>query len=245
MPERRFRLELERIGAVSRRLIVRAGLKKKGAESDAPAIGMASIVSDQIRELIVRGALSPGVHLGQAELAERFSVSRVPVREALKLLAAEGAVSHDPNRGFFVTALASDEAQQLYRMRHLVENELMASIEWPTPEVLNQMRARVNEMEILLRNGSFAEWVATHRAFHRSIFDLSPQKILVREVERLWALTDRYRSLLPPPSVEELGEPLMTTALAEKDRRALMRVFNADRARVEEKLLRILRDRRL
>ena len=57
--------------------------------------------------MIVRGALAPGVHLSQADLAETFGVSRFPVREALKLLAAETIVVHDLNRGFFVAALSS------------------------------------------------------------------------------------------------------------------------------------------
>jgi DNA-binding GntR family transcriptional regulator len=203
-------------------------------------------IADSIRDLISRGTLAADVHLGQMQLAERFGVSRVPVREALKLLASEGLILHDLNRGFFVASLSSDEARQLYRMRHLVEAELLSSIQWPTKEQLADLRSRVQELEKLIDEGKRAEWSVRHRDFHRAIFNLSPHKILVREVLRLWTLTDRYRSLLPSqskssePSGAHSGERALVDALAKRDRKRLMEVFEEDRTRVEEMLLGIL-----
>jgi DNA-binding GntR family transcriptional regulator len=202
-------------------------------------------IADSIRDLISRGTLAADVHLGQMQLAQRFGVSRVPVREALKLLASEGLVLHDLNRGFFVASLSSDEARQLYRMRHLVEAELLNTIEWPSKEVLADLRARVQELEKLIEEGKRAEWAARHREFHRAIFNLSPQKILVREVLRLWTLTDRYRSLLPAQAKTEgggshSGERALVDALAKRDRKRLLEVFEEDRTKVEQMLLGIL-----
>ena len=201
-------------------------------------------IADSIRDLISRGTLAADVHLGQMQLAERFGVSRVPVREALKLLASEGLILHDLNRGFFVASLSSDEARQLYRMRHLVEAELLSSIQWPAKETLADLRARVQELEKLTDDGKRAEWAARHRDFHRAVFNLSPHKILVREVLRLWTLTDRYRSLLPAQSKEpggsHSGERALVDALAKRDRKKLLEVFDEDRTRVEGMLLGIL-----
>lgn len=202
-------------------------------------------IADSIRDLISRGTLAADVHLGQMQLAERFGVSRVPVREALKLLASEGLILHDLNRGFFVASLSSDEARQLYRMRHLVEAELLNTIQWPSKEVLADLRARVQELEKLIEEGKRAEWAARHREFHRAIFNLSPQKILVREVLRLWTLTDRYRSLLPAQAKVEggsshSGERALVDALAKRDRKRLLEVFEEDRTKVEQMLLGIL-----
>jgi DNA-binding GntR family transcriptional regulator len=203
-------------------------------------------IADNIRDLISRGTLAADVHLGQMQLAERFGVSRVPVREALKLLASEGLILHDLNRGFFVASLSSDEARQLYRMRHLVEAELLSSIQWPAKEAIAELRARVQELEKLIDDGKRAEWAVRHRDFHRTIFNLSPHKILVREVLRLWTLTDRYRSLLPAqskssePGGAHSGERALVDALAKRDRKRLMEVFEDDRSRVEEMLLGIL-----
>lgn len=203
-------------------------------------------IADSIRDLISRGTLAADVHLGQMQLAQRFGVSRVPVREALKLLASEGLILHDLNRGFFVASLSSEEARQLYRMRHLVEAELLSTIEWPSKETLADLRARVQELEKLIDEGKRAEWAVRHRDFHRAIFNLSPHKVLVREVLRLWTLTDRYRSLLPAQSKSSeasgtrSGERALVDTLAKRDRKKLLEVFEEDRTRVEEMLLGIL-----
>ncbi|MBB5444411.1 DNA-binding GntR family transcriptional regulator [Paraburkholderia sp. WSM4177] len=66
-----------------------------------------------MRKLINRGTLAAGLQLRQSDLAGCFGICRVPVREALKLLAAEDIIEHDPNRGFFVAPLSSDETSTL------------------------------------------------------------------------------------------------------------------------------------
>jgi len=218
---------------------------KEGRKSDIPAR-----IAEQIRELIVRGALSPGVHLGQMQLAEQFAASRVPVREALKLLAAEGILLHDPNRGFFVAALSSEEARQLYRMRHLIEAELLSTVEWPTRAQVAELNAMIDELEKLLKQGNRHHWAIRHRDFHRVIFDLSPQKVLVREVLRLWTLTDRYRSLLPAPRTKQGhggadDERALVRALASRDRPRLLQQFEEDRSHVEKMLLDLLASREI
>jgi len=161
--------------------------------------GVPSKIADELRSLIARGNLSPGMRLGQTELATQFSASRVPVREALKLLSSEGIIEHDPNRGFFVTTLSSDEAEQLFTLRHLVEDELMRSIAWPSEEQLGGLEESARRLEQLLDEGNRPKWWIEHRAFHTAVFDLSPKKIIMREAIRLWALTDRFRALLPLP----------------------------------------------
>jgi DNA-binding GntR family transcriptional regulator len=226
--------------------------KAKASDAEAPAEhqnGMPETIATGIRDLVARGVLAPGVHLGQMELAERFQTSRVPVREALKLLAAEGIINHDANRGFFVAPLSSDEARQLYRIRHLLEVELLASVEWPSKPQLAALRALLDELGQLLEQGKQMEWVARHREFHRSIFELSPKKVVVREVLRLLALTDRYRSLAPV--VLTRGDRKVTQerhllqALTNRDREKLLQVFEEDRTQIERDLLSILESRGL
>jgi DNA-binding GntR family transcriptional regulator len=214
--------------------------KRKDAEN------IPSRVAEGIRDLITRGALGPGVHLGQAELATRFKASRVPIREALKLLVSEGLIQHDANRGFFVASMSMDDAIQLYRVRHLLEHELLSTVKWPTPQQLDELRAQAKELDRLLVEGKRSEWSNRHREFHRAIFELSEQKVLVREVLRLWTRTDRYRSLLPPPSPAEAGksgERALVEALAKRDRKGLLRMFEKDRTLVESMLVNTLQAR--
>jgi len=208
-------------------------------------------IAKEIQFLVNRGTLSPGVHLGQAELAERFSTSRVPVREALKLLATTGIVTHDPKRGFFVSPLSSAEARQLYRLRHLLEVELLQTVEWPDTAWLDTMKAKVDELEQLVKTDPQL-WLGKQREFHLEIFRLSPHDLIRREVVRLWALTDRYRSLLmaATPSPKPTGfdgheERQLIEALAAHDRETLISLYHNERSAVEALLLGVLAERGL
>jgi len=212
--------------------------------------GIPQRIAEQVRELVARGALPPGVRLGQAELAEQFDASRMPVREALKLLSAEGIVVHDPNRGFFVAKLSSDEARQLFKMRQVIENLLLESVRWPTKDELHQLHLRAKELETLLNAGDRSHWWMKHRDFHRAIFDLSPEKIIVNEAMRLWSLTDRYRSLLglpkrPSAEREVVAKHDLVVALADKDRKTLLAVRAQRRQQFEQLLLETLETRGL
>jgi DNA-binding GntR family transcriptional regulator len=75
-----------------------------------------------IEEAIVSGELSPGAVLRQEQLSERFAVSRTPVREALRRLAALGLVSFEPNRGVRVRTLSRDELREAFLVRAELES---------------------------------------------------------------------------------------------------------------------------
>jgi DNA-binding GntR family transcriptional regulator len=220
------------------------------AKPKKDALGMPSAIADKVRELVVRGALSPGEHLGQAELAERFEVSRMPVREALKLLAADGVVSHDPNRGYFVTRLSRVEAVQLYKMRRWLEAQLLESLEWPTAKRLSVIRAKLDEVDGLLLAGEWSKWMTGLNGLRRTIFDLSSEKIILQEALRLWTLTDRYRLLMLPTARvadERAGssERALLDAMEKQDRVALLAAYHKDRDRIETILLEALDQRML
>ncbi len=224
-------------------------MTKSSVDSSVP-----TRIANEIQVLINRGTLSPGVHLGQAEFAERFSTSRVPVREALKLLAEKGSLVHDQNRGFFVAQLSTDEARQLYRLRHLLELELLSTVEWPNDAKIRSLVHMIEDLEKLIVADSRIEWAAKHREFHVEVFGLSTQKLILKEVIRLWSLTDRYRSLLlatgSPKGHSEFGEGCveersLVAALKAKDRNRLLAVYDDERNHVESILLNVLRDRGL
>ncbi len=212
--------------------------------------GVPAKIADELRSLIARGTLAPRMRLGQTELAEQFNASRVPVREALKLLSSEGIVDHDPNRGFFVTQLSRDEAEQLFALRHLIEDELMRTIEWPDEEQLEELEASAERLEALLDSGDRSSWWDEHRGFHKAIFDLSPKKTIMREAMRLWALTDRFRALLPlprRPSEERkvVNKHSLISALRARDRKKLIAARRSRREAFERLLLDTLEARGL
>lgn len=218
--------------------------KKKSLRLAIPAR-----IADSIRDLIACGTLAPGLHLGQMELADRFGSSRVPVREALKLLAAEGIVIHDPNRGFFIASLSSVEARQLYRMRHILEVELLNSIEWPDAAQLAALQDMLERLGTLLTAGKANEWVELYRVFHARIFSLSPHQVIMAEVLRLARLTDRYRAMAPAflslANRKVESERHLVDALATRDRKRLLSCFEEDRTHIETMVISMLEARHL
>jgi DNA-binding GntR family transcriptional regulator len=219
----------------------------RSAKGRPRGASLPNAIVHHIRDRIARGVLSPGIHLGQAELAAQFGASRVPIREALKILTADGVVVHDPNRGFFIANLSSEEARQLYRIRHLLEAELLASVQWPNREQLAVLEKQLDRMEALLADGNSPDWVQAHRQFHQMIFDLSPNKVIVQEVLRLLRLTDRYRSILPVQPIHGMRrakqERRLLKALANRDRALLLKQFEVDRSEIEQALMHSLKAR--
>ncbi len=82
---------------------------------------VADLAYERIRGHVLGGEVPPGARLGQVELAERFGISRTPVREALRRLAGEGLVDFHSNRGFRVTDLGLDAVLRRMEVRSLVE----------------------------------------------------------------------------------------------------------------------------
>jgi len=80
-------------------------------------------VLTELRRAIGSGELRPGEQVLQDALAERFGVSRVPLREALKILEGEGQVVYRPHRGYFVAELDVADLREVYRIRDLLESE--------------------------------------------------------------------------------------------------------------------------
>ncbi|WP_322060646.1 GntR family transcriptional regulator [Paraburkholderia sp. J63] len=207
-------------------------------------------VAEDIRKLINLGVLSPGQQLRQSELAERFDISRVPVREALNLLAAVGVIVHDPNRGFFVAPLSSSEAAQLYRARFLIERELFQSMAWPDEAQTAALNAMLARLDDYLGGRQRAAWIEEYYAFYACLFDLSPEKIIRREALRLIRLTDRYRALAteanrPGESANAHLERALLNAIAKRDREQLMDTCTVERERIKDSVMTVLAARGL
>src|SRR3954453_11705892 len=83
------------------------------------------LIAESLRDEILRGGIPPGQPLRQEELAERFGVSRLPVRDALMRLETQGLVHVYPNRGAFVISLSGDEVREIYEMRLLLEGDIL------------------------------------------------------------------------------------------------------------------------
>jgi DNA-binding GntR family transcriptional regulator len=144
----------------------------------------------QLRSWIMDGSLLPGVQLRQEELADQLNVSRLPVREALRILTERELLEHRRHRGYFVAKRAKDSIQQLNRMLELLEPELIRTIRWPEAEEIAELVAMNQQQAELVDADDVAAFIDMNRLFHFTIFSLSPQTTIFGEVQRLWTLID-------------------------------------------------------
>ena len=146
----------------------------------------------QIRGLIIDRILLPGEKIRQVELAERLGVSRSPLREALRTLESEGVVTYETNRGYVIARLGEEDLVQIFRMRGLLEGELLRTITRPGPEVLEQLKDLNDAMMAAIDVRNVAKLMQANREFHFTIFELSSLNQFRREVERLWQQSEGY-----------------------------------------------------
>jgi len=152
-------------------------------------------VADEIRRMIVSGELLPGNPVRQEHMADLLGVSRLPVREALRQLSADGLVSHVHNVGYAVTRLNREEFGQIYTMRRLLETEVIRDLPRPTQEQLAGIVAAGDAVARAGQRLDLEEMRELNQAFHFAIFRLSPRGLIVDEIERLWNLAAPYHAM--------------------------------------------------
>ena len=146
-----------------------------------------------LEEKIVTGEIEPGTVLRQEQLSDEYSVSRTPVREALRRLAALGLVSLEPNRGGRVRMLSRDELRESFLVR--AELESLAT-ELATPKMtradIDALRAaeeRFSDLTLTLRRRAregthdaalIADWVRANHAFHDVIYAAAEAPLVER-----------------------------------------------------------------
>jgi DNA-binding GntR family transcriptional regulator len=145
-----------------------------------------------LREMVHDGILLPGQPIRQGAIADRLGISRVPVREALKNLEADGLVAASPSGGFVVARLSPEELSQIYLMRRLLETELLSRIS-DVPERVLARLAELNARMAALVDSPTRELRVLNEEFHFQIFALSGLGHVVSETARLWSKTGPYR----------------------------------------------------
>lgn len=149
-----------------------------------------------LRRAIQSGDLSAGQHVRQEIWAERLRTSRAPVREALRILETEGLVTHDRHRGYFVKEWSRDEIEQLYRMRALIEPEVLRTVEWPDETALATLRKLADESTEAMRADAVTVGMAKDQEFTWMVWDLSPKNLIVKTARDLWVACDLVRAMV-------------------------------------------------
>jgi DNA-binding GntR family transcriptional regulator len=153
-------------------------------------------VATELRREIVSGELPPGTQILQDRVAEQFGVSRVPVREALKMLEGEGQISYEPHRGYFVTELDIGELIEVYHIRNVLEAEAVRyAIPRMTSEDDERLEAALLDTEEATKQDDIVALTAANRRFHFALIEPCGMSRLVRIIRQLWDSTDPYRSV--------------------------------------------------
>jgi len=148
----------------------------------------------ELRREIATGGLKPGEQVLQEQLAERFGVSRVPLREALKILEGEGQVTYHAHRGYFVAELSVADLVEVYRIRALLEGEAVrVGVGIATDDQRAAIEGHREACEQAAAVGDLAAMSAANRAFHFALYDTSGMPRLVRMIRLCWDATDVYR----------------------------------------------------
>lgn len=160
--------------------------------AEPTATGAASArVADFLRTAILNGDIAPGERIRQEEVAERLGASRLPVREALRILEAEGLTEHEPHKGARVPKLSMHEVDVIYQMRERLEplalSESIPHLGAAELDRLEEIQSRI-EADI-----DMPAFLALDREFHLLSYTGCGIEQLTGMVTRLWNSTQHYR----------------------------------------------------
>lgn len=148
-------------------------------------------VADLLAERILTGRLKPGERLKQDELAAELNLSRIPVRDALRILETRGLVSLRANAGARVTSLTLRDMEISYRIREYLEPMLL---EESMPHLTDADIDEMGEIKVLLDAvADVDEYMPLSKQFHWISFRGNQAPLLAQIVERLWDTTHSYR----------------------------------------------------
>jgi DNA-binding GntR family transcriptional regulator len=153
-------------------------------------------ITAQLQEAILSGDLQPGQRLVIRELKERFGVSHIPIREAIRRLETDGLVCSVPQRGAVVAGVSLGELQEVYDLRRLLEVQVSRqALAQASAERVDALTASLQEMDSALEAGDFETFTLENRQFHRIMLEPALTPVTARILRLLWQASDRYVQL--------------------------------------------------
>lgn len=177
---------------------------------DLFAPSLVEATTRRLRDEILSGSLPPGMRLIEEQICQRFSISRAPLRESLRLLVQQGLVEHLPRRGARVMVWSEQDIRELFELRALLERHAVSTALPLTANTgsdpLALVRMRLDEMKIAQASGDELAKDDAHRAFHAAIvalagnrqLDLAMEPILLK-LQRPMAVNLRLEASLVGP----------------------------------------------
>ena len=154
-------------------------------------------ILDELRRVILDGAVLPGTLIPLAEVADLFGVSQIPVRESLKTLIGEGLVTHRSNFGYTVAQLTAQELREMYIVRETLESAaLAASVANATDDDRAAIIAVNDVLQQAIRDDDPTTYHRQSREFHLALTRPSRMHRLVHMLESAWNVTEPVQSMV-------------------------------------------------
>ena len=161
-------------------------------------------VAEQLRQRIFRRELEPGCWIDELKIAEEFGISRTPLREALKVLAAEGLVTMKVRRGAYVTEMSEKDLRDVYHLLSLLESDAAGVVaERATPEQQQTLRDLHAELESAA--GNREAFFSVNERFHMALLDMANNRWrsqMVADLRKVMKL-NRHNSLFKQGRIED------------------------------------------
>ena len=161
-------------------------------------------VAEQLRQRIFRRELEPGSWIDELKIAEEFGISRTPLREALKVLAAEGLVTMKVRRGAYVTEMSEKDLRDVYHLLSLLESDAAGVVaERATPEQQQSLRDLHAELESAA--GNREAFFSVNERFHMALLDMADNRWrsqMVADLRKVMKL-NRHNSLFKQGRIED------------------------------------------
>lgn len=172
----------------------------------APSEALWQRVAQALRRAIVLGDLEPGIHLKEPALAQRFGVSRLPIREAIAQLEREGLVRIEPRRGAFVVGVTTQGIEDIYDCRLLLESYAVRRVaDHIDEQSVAALEALIDQMDAGVARGQVQLVAVSDMAFHRRLIELSGNRALANAWEPLAPLIETVLSIAEA-TVQDLPE---------------------------------------
>lgn len=154
---------------------------------------LSAAITEQLRQSILDGTHAAGTQLRQDALAERYGVSRIPLREALFQLEAEGLVRIVPHKGAIVSELSLDEINDVFDLRALLEPRLLAaSIPLFTDPDFAALETVESDFEQAIASHDISRWGVLNADLHMALYARAPHPRTLSIVAGLLQTSDRY-----------------------------------------------------
>lgn len=161
-------------------------------------------VAELLRQRIFRRELEPGSWIDEVKLAQEYGISRTPLREALKVLAAEGLVTMKVRRGAYVTEVSEQDLAEVYHLLALLESDAAAAVAGHATEAqLKELQKLHRELEATVKDRE--RFFAVNERFHMRLLEIAGNRWrnqMVADLRKVMKL-NRHHSLLKSGRIQE------------------------------------------